>query len=384
MPVKVSQKLCYSWWTHPEAVLEAGGDRALFGGVMPDGRPRIFRLAPGDDYTTVENHILLSPAPEADDHNSVSILSVEGKPLVAFWQRHGKSVYLNWWRAPEGTLDFAAKQRVAFPAKVSYCQVFHIDGDRSIAFVRADGWYFITTDDHFATVSTPVKLIEGSTGRIYINVQPSTTVPDLYHFVGAQNPASSTPHYLAYGTMNLDTGDVTDGTSVVGNLWTGAGLPLDQTDLFDIAPLDGPDERVRLLDVYEIHGEPVIEYAKWGGGVTSQHFHAHIDGPGSAVKVQLGVLTGAEFGPTAPRHYIGGAVVDREGAGLYIAREAAGTSYLERYEVLTDFTLGAPTLVQSNPTYRLVRPVSFVGGVMWQELRKYTNYLDFESHIWIE
>jgi len=383
--IKGSQNLAYSWWVHPRVCVEAGTGNILYGGVMTDGRPRIFRKEPADlSYSTVENKILLDPG-DADDHNSVAIHSVAGKPLVAFWQRHGVSPYLNWWVAPEGTFNFGAKKRVTFPAGVTYCQVFHIEGDRSIVFVRADGWYFITTDDHFQTVSAPVKFIEGSTGRIYLHLQRSTANPDVLIFAGAQNPASNTGHYIVTGDINLVTGDVGDGSGgVAGNMWSEVNLPLTQTDLFDIQPLVNSAERVRLLDIFEVHGETVIEYAKWGGGLVSQYFQAHLPTPGSAVKQPLGIMTGDEFGPTAPRHYIAGTAIDRTNCdALYVAREAAGVSYLEKYPINTDFTLGVPELIQSNADYRLVRPAPFDGGVMWQELRRYNSYVDYSIHVWI-
>lgn len=388
-----SNNLIWSWWVHPLACREAGTNNLLFAGVTTLGEPRIFRQAPGENYATGES-FKLPVTPDPDDHNSVSILSVAGKDLVAFWQRHGKSPYLNYWKLAEGEplADFEPKLKTTWDADVSYHQVLHLGGGRCVSLVREGAaWSFKITDDWYATTSPSHLFLTGIGGRIYLNMQPSST-PGLYHFSGAQNPASNSGHYLIYGTVDWLSGEVTDGRgNVIGDVYTDSFV---HTDFLDISPLAVSIERVRLLDIHEVNGVPVIAYAKWGysGSSTSlpnppaRYYLAAIGAGGNVAIKPTGIYSGPDFSPTASRRYLAGVCFDRNGTGLYVARRSGATSYLERYDIEADFTLAAVPHVLKTSANPLVRPVSvrdMPGVTLVQELFEYASYITYESRVWV-
>ena len=385
MSKKISQNLAYSWWVHNVATVEDGTDNILFGGVKSDGSPRVFRREPGEDYTTIDNYTLYT-APEADDHNAPSLISKAGKPLLAFWQRHGMSTTLNYWSAPEGTFTFGAKKTITFPLNVTYCQSLVWD-DNIYIFLRAgsEQWYYVRSTDWGMSWSTPVVFFSGvaETGQMYCRFKQHDNIAQ---FAIYGHPSTSPWRDIVYGEINLDNGDIMSNEEVVANL-DGTSLPLTPSMLEVVCtPSAAPGEKVRLLDVTRTSiGTPTILFARWNDAnpipvyyITQRGFYE----PEIWDEKRL-MSAGGVFDDGSNRKYVYGAAFGTD--TLYVAlKDTCGTYKIKQFAIDAWGGLYDERLIQSNSTYPLARPYVVGDNVIWQELREYTDYRNYLIHLWIK
>lgn len=371
-PVKISSNGVYSWWNHNIAQ----GD--YYTAINNQGIQRVF-LNDNSNYFDLADI-------GADDHNAPSILSRTGHPTIVFYPSHGTRTTLPYRIAPEGTIAFGSERLITFPYRVSYSQILDY-GDTLVVFTRsgAGKWQYVISQDDGETWTTPQMFIDTlDTGRHYELFTESESTPGLYHFAIAQNPGNALPHYINYGTLDLRDGTVNSFFSNRGNIYTPAGLPLQKEELDEINPIQNNDQKVRLLDVGEKYGVPVIYYAKWGGGTTSQYYKAIQNTDGTWARSKLNILTGKEISPPHPRHYIGGVSLDRNGNNiLYVSSESNGTWTIKKYDLDTNLNQINPVTLASS-TYPLARPYSVKGedAVIYQELRKYNSFKDYLAYVW--
>lgn len=392
MPItKVSQDLIYSWWGHIISSVEPSSGEIIFAGVKDDGDPRIFRRDTGEDYATPpQNHILYTPAPEADDHNSVSHLAREGKDLIVFWQRHGQSDQLNYWKAPEGTFNFGSKQVIYFPGMVTYCELLdYEDTIYALCRIDADHWYFVKSTDWGDTWGEPVHFFDGSAegGQMYCLAVPKEDDPTIVQLCFYGHPTSSPWRDVVYGEIDLATGDIDKFSGNVANM-DGANLPLIETSL-DVAFTPDPlvaGQRVRLLDVAKKQGKNVIALARWNNVTTQAQYYFYIQDPtaGTWSTVSL-ISSGGTFNDGGGRKYVGGMAFDRSGLNKVYISYKDPTWRIKKYQFDANFALGTNITLQSNADYPLVRPYAIRGqeACLWQELRTYTDFTNYLSHMWL-
>lgn len=381
---RLSNNLAYSWWVHKIAVREAGTDNLLYGGVKSDGDPRIFRWQPGDtEPADIENHILYD-AQEADDHNGISILSQENKDLLVFWQRHGKSQFINYWRAPEGTFNFGTKKTITFPNNVTYCQQL-VDGDKIILICRvgSSGWQYVISEDWGATWSEPAPFFDGSAfgGQIYVNTMAFENDPTKFHITAYGHPTSSPLRDVCYFEFDIVTGDFTAGGNVVANLYSSSNMPL-TPGAGELVWTPNPNvagEKVRMLDVGDKYGNPAVLLAKWNDNTQiPQYYVAWRDnGVWKNFKYQS---SGGVFDDGGGRKYTYGMCFDRNNENkLYMIAKEDGTRYrIKRYDVAADFTISNEAIL-GDTTTQLARPYAPHGreGVIYQVLETYNGFTDY-------
>lgn len=383
----LSRNLIYSWWTHPIAVYKSSKTR--FGGVMhSDGDWRIFNATDSDTVDTPPQNSIIYQGLEPDDHNAPSRLEITGKDSVVCFTRHAASVYLNYMKAPENTTNYGTKQSISFPGNVTYSQILNQGGDKSVIFVRSgQSWYYVVTENHFSTFTTPQAFMTPTTGSIYLNFQESETTPGLYHIAGAPNPTSTSEHFIIYGTLDFSSGDVTDGTNTIANIYSPSALPIDQTDLVDTNPVSSTSEKVRLLDVGDKFGISLIYYAKWDVLTNTPYYWQATLTAGVWVHASLGI-TAPIFKYTSSSTYVSGLALDRNGNDkIYICERSSGTSTVKKYPLVNTagvVTLGSSTTLSTSSKW-LVRPypVRNANKVLFQELITYNSYSDYQSYVYI-
>lgn len=392
MPKKLlSNHLAYSWWTNPVAIKEAGTNNILYTGIKDDGDPRIFRLKPTDpdnNPSAIQNHILFE-APELDDHNSPSIATSQGRDLIVFWQRHGASSQINYWKAPEGTFNFGAKQVIYFPGTVTYSQIAHYQNTIYV-FTRVDAyfWYFVKSTDWGNTWSTPVKLFDGVAfgGQHYMLIKPFPSDPTKYQMVFYGHPTSSTWRDVTYGEFDITNGNITSPNGFTANL-SGTNLPIVNSSLSIAWTPPAGDYKIRLFDVGIKHGKPVI----LGGRFNSVDLNAtyrfiHLDSGNTWVETPL-IRSNGAFDNGLGRMYAYGGCFDNNNSNkVYLAYKYNGANHyqLDQYSVDASFGIHSQIVIQ-NDNLQLVRPYGVYNdtAMIFQELYYYNSYTNFDIKLWL-
>ena len=370
--------LIYSWWTHPVATTV--GDSTYFGGVTADGTWVVARQR-GD---LVEARTLLQGF-EPDDHNAPSILARPGRDVLVFFTRHAKSNVVYHRRAPSDTLRFGSLGAIEFPGLVTYTQVLHAGGDRVAVLTRSGcTWSYVLSEDYGLTWHAPRVLLEACAIRPYVLTTPSQSTPGLYHFAVYPHPTEPDPveRRIRYGRIDFTTGRVTSGGALLGDVFTGGGLPVLPHELEDIPLRLRDDERIRLLDVGDEHGRTVVFFARWRHSRTPfspRYFMSARDGAGSWTSWSLGLTAGAPFWD--PSTYVGGIALDRDvGSHVYVSSELSGVWRITRYTLDPSLALTQPVVLATS-TRPLVRPYVPHGGdaVLYQELSKYQTFFKYRA-----
>lgn len=385
---RLSNDLAYSWWVHRIAVKETGTNNLLYGGVKSNGDPRVFRWKLGNTEPTQIQNKVLYDAEEADDHNGISILSQVGKDLLVFWQRHGASPYINYWRAPEGTFDFGAKKRITFPANVTYAQQMTV-GDKIILICRvgSSGWHYVVSEDWGLTWGAPQPFFDGSAfgGQIYVNTIPLENDPTKFHVTAYGHPTSSPLRDMVYFEFDILSGDITASGEVVANLYDPEFTALVPGDgeLVWTPNVEVAGERVRMLDVGDKHGNPAVLFAKWNDATqTPQYYVAwRNEGVWENFKYQS---SGGVFNDGGGRKYTYGMCFDRNNENkLYMCAKEGNTYKLKRYTVAADFTLSGETLLSDSTQYQLARPYAPFGreGVVYQVIISYPSFTNYQIEL---
>src|SRR3990167_2552445 len=345
---QVSSNLIYSWWTHPIATQLDGS--LYFSGVTSGGSERTFRKT----GSTITKSILQT-LPEADDHNAPSMLRETGKDALLFYTRHNRSNIVNYWRAPEGTIDFEDKGNLTFPYRVTYSQVLS-EGNRIILLTRSGDcrWYARVNDNYGASGywDTPKLVIDACgeiDGKLYVLTSPSANQP----IVAAPHPTDTSWSNVAYGEVDVASGQITSSEGVIGDI--DAGDPIDKDQLDEVNPNQTSDQHTRLLDVGEMYGVPTIVYAKWGSNFDPRYYIAFYNGTGFD-RYYLGLTAGVPFdGANTAKKYVAGAAIMHGTNNLVVAAESGGTSTIRQYPLtgVNPATLGEPTTIATDATYRL-------------------------------
>lgn len=377
MLTKLSGNGGYSWWTRP--VFFRYVTDMYFTAITNAKIWRAFK----NSYLTNQD---LDTSPEADDHNAPSIIVRTGKAKLAFFTRHGASAVVNMARATSSGLSFVDAGNLTHPGMATYTQITD-SGDRVAVFSRVgpSSWRFFHSTNWGGTWSTSRELMNlgAYTGQMYLLIAPTGTA-GIYNITAYGHPVSSDFRGLVFGQLDMATGDISTSAGVIANL-DGTNLPLAITDLDDLAPATG-DEVVRMFDSGTLNGHPAVAYAKWVDPLEAAYWFAWRDESGTWTHVDLGVAAGASFYPTS--WYFGGMALDKGANGLsriVLAREEAGTWFVETRSVVSDMTVGTPSVVASDGAKPLVRPLIVEDGsaIIYQRLVTYTDYSHYLMEYWM-
>lgn len=381
MPTTLSSTLSYNQWIMPLAM--KCGDYTYFTGVKSTNGDWYVQRQDSSGNILSKN---LEAGSEDDDHNAPCVLARPSKDIHVFFARHNASQIVNHYKgAPNSTpANFTDEGNIYFPSNVTYAQALDYQDDIYLMCRSGGGkWQFRKSDDWGDTWGSAQEFIDFGTNPYPIFREVSTGV---YQFAIAPNPVASYP-YLAYGEVDLSTGNITSGGSTIGNL-DGTNLPLELSDFEQIPDVTNRnDQHIRLWDVGKFNGKNVIVYSKWeqdGGENESRLMFAIQDDTDDWRKVDIEIGMGQVIYSPTSSHYEGGAAFDRNGNNyLFVAWESAGTWKLKKHTIATDFSVGSGAELESesDSTAKLIRPVPVVGRntLMYMRATAYTHYSNYSS-----
>jgi hypothetical protein len=390
-PVPLIDNMAWCWWTRPRATRVE--DDVYFGAIESGGGIVAARL--NLETRAVERATLAKF--EDDDHNNPALLAVPGRPLLCFYSRHDAEEGLRYRRsrAPLDLSDWEPEQLLTFGGSTTYAQVHHV-ADELHLFTRVDEtrWGWRCSTDWAASWEAPRDFLAFDTDQ---QVYMATALLGDGHTLrvavsGHPKEYETKPlHDVWVCLIDLATGAVTtpNGGKLLGNLRTGAGLPLDYGSL-ELVQRTAVDRTVNLFDV---SSGPVFEIAfvskiKDDHSTRDARYHIaalreggwHIDDVAAA---------GSKFGYIDAGLYVGGmAFPERAAAGqVYLTREEDGLWHLEQWRRDRDGGWSGRNLVTPSPV-RLARPwvvwpPAASIGVVALALERYADdsYYDSLSHL---
>lgn len=353
----------YSWWTHPIAHQDAAGV-VHFGAVSADGTV----TSRADCDATVLEH------GNPDDHDAAAIVSHPTRARISFYPGHGDRAVV---RFRHGMTDGA----VTFPGAVAYAQAL-VAGDRIVLLTRVDhcAWYAATSPDWGVSWTDPIPVLDDchEGGQVYLTTAPHQTTPGLYRMAVAGHPSTSSWRGIEYGLIDVGRGRITTpGVIQVGDLRTGAGLPLVRGSLASVyVPPMG--RTLRLLDVGAVGGAPLVVFAEWADPTDARYVAVRFAAGRWAVERSL-PATGRPF--WAPSMYVGGASITGHGDIVLSRRSTSGVWRVEQHRRVTTGWTSLGSLVSSRTP--LVRPYVVRGGstVLIQRADDYRDYRHFRTAI---
>lgn len=361
----IVEDMAWCWWTQPRAVRI--GDVAYFGALDSKGR---MQAATFNLETRAVDRAILAGF-EDDDHNNPALVVDPARPLLAFYSRHDAEEGLRYRRSlrPLDISEWEAEQRLPFDGSTSYAEV-HARGDTLHLFSRVNEirWGYRRSDDWAVTWTEPrdflsfdtdqqvymatALLADGRTMRMAVSGHPKEYYEKPLHDVWAC-------------LVDLETGAISNASDgkVIANLFSGAGLPLNYTDLEKVESTP-PDRTVNLFDVsdgptFEIGFVSKIKDDHSNRDAT-YHVTALRDGKWATESV---VAAGATFGYIDAGFYVGGVAFPHRSPGdqIYLTREAGGVWSLELWSRSEAGEWSGKALLGPGST-RLTRPWSVVGG----------------------
>lgn len=358
-PLPLIDDMAWCWWTRPRATrigrdiyfaaLDHAGGMVAARYHLGSGAVERARLAQFED----------------DDHNNPALLAVAGRPVVCFYSRHDAEEGLRYRisTAPLSLDVWHPERLLTFGGSTTYAQVHDVDGVLHL-FTRVDetrwGWRmsedwaqnwsppkdFLAFDTDQQVYMATALLPDGRTMRVAVSGHPKEYERKPLHDVWAC-------------LLNLESGDVTLPSSgrQIGNLKTGAGLPLNYPAL----ELVQRTPAARTVNLFDVSSGPVFEIgyvSKIKSDQSTEDARYHVaslrDGRWHCEDV---APAGRKFGYIHAGLYVGGVVFPDRGASgqLYLTREQDGLWHFEFWQRDTMGGWAGHALVTPG-TRRLARP----------------------------
>lgn len=359
-----------SWWSVPRAVNHNG--RTYATGVRSTGYATVGHM---NCRTGAVQFCQLGPV-YPDDHCTPSLLVPDDKPPIVAYAKHAQDNLVRLQRGQNiGRIDdLLSEETIDFGNLTSYATIFRQTGtDNLLLMTRVSGWHYTYSTDYGVNWSATAALFD-TLGMGYVLCQQRG---DVLNCVIYGHPTSSTQHDIYFCRINLATGDITtlDGT-VLDNFLTPTGLPIVVTDCtlaYDTDTTGGYN--VRLFDV-SVCANPEIAFCEWTNDDDAVYRVVRWDG--AAWTASTLVATGVVLGYTPNIHYHSGMSFPNPTSGgvVYLAREAAGVWYLERWQ--TEDHVNWTSVELERNTTKLARPYCPVGAgaysVVYHRATLYTDY----------
>lgn len=413
----------WSWWTYPRAV--QCGSFTYVGSVQDDARFSFDVIASDGTARRVRMTTDID-GPPGDDHNNVSVVAVAGKPLIVFHTKHNIDRFIYWfvmpWNGDQPPVEAAIPVRIAAgwgtvagptnnftqvlpdPAN-NTLHLFATVSNRFQGYARSETW-----GADFAAQSPNANTMWLDYGSTF---PPSNT--NSFGFCWYRQLDSDPTkcrvlcaagyeggRAVRYCEINLATGDITksDGT-VLGNLRTGAGLPISAKEA------DSPLELV-----YQAAAGACLNYiTDILGGATPEGCFGVYDltnpdtastyqwcqrQPNNSWLVEQIVNKGPRFTTAPSTGYHSEMQMVPSGGAVYLGRNPSGaggftngmwTGGAWNIEQWTRTGPGAwsSSVLQSDPTNPLVRPFPIEGGgpfsYVYHRPDRYVSYNDFSGDL---
>lgn len=311
-----------SWWTDPRVVKVPDAANSIVVGVVDaiEGEISLRRKGTGVD----EKLVLTTPSPYTDDHNNPAFLAVDGKPLLAAYNFHNQDNFLRVRRSLEN-IDFDDPEwfgglgdevKLSPGGKTSYAEIRHLPGtDIVYVFFRlrtSRHWWAAMRSTDWGQTWARVLLVNGGaqTTSFYM---PSRMLDDgeTMAFACASHPQYNVNNDIYYGQVNLSSGDITAGGSVVGNLYSGAGVAY--TALEKVTPsVDASTQGVWVYDV----SEDAVTYCQFTRSSPSDCMYRYGHKSGGTWTTHPIVAAGEPFQPSTNFYFPGAQIGPNGEVGL--------------------------------------------------------------------
>lgn len=359
-PLPLIADMGWCWWTRPRATRI--GDVIYFGAIDCNGG---IVAATYDLKAGVPSSRQVLAAFEADDHNNPALFAVPGRPLICFYSRHDAEEGLRYRIStrPLDLADWQPEQSLTFGGSTTYAQVHQV-GETLHLFTRVNetrwGWCqsgdwakswdaprdFLSFDTDQQVYMATALLEDGHTLRVAVSGHPKEYEKKPLHDVWAC-------------VVDLATGVVSapGAGGTLGNLFSGAGLPLDYTDL-ELVHRTPADRTANLLDVSRGPEFEIAFTSKIKDDLTTRDARYHVSTlHGGRWQTDDLVAAGRKFGYIDAGFYVGGMAFPDGGASgrVYLTREEAGLWHLDLWQREADGRWSGADLVRPGPT-RLARP----------------------------
>lgn len=364
----------YTWHTHPIATEKTD---LFFTSISNQGNARAF-LNSSSSYFTGNSFA-------EDDHNAPAVLAVPDKENLYFGTRHDNDDYMRFRKTSSGGINFGSETLLEFPGHLTYAQVWNY-GDTVFLLTRVDSqnWYVMYSEDWGDNWSEPIHLFDYDS-QVYMMTKPFESDPSKLHLVVAPHPTESNSKDIWYGTLDMDSGDVSDFSGVQGNVFSGTGLPLVYSDLDGLGVQQGSTQRFRMLDVGDKYGKTVVYYAKWQHSTAQPDYYYAVQNSsdGSWARTNTGIEAPI-FAYSGAGNYVGGMSLDKNGDDhIWISQKGAGGTWsINKYPINSNMTLGTREIIttSSDP---LVRPYAVFNSdkVIYQHLDAYNSYNDYNIYV---
>jgi hypothetical protein len=383
-----------SWWTLPRTAVIDG--KHVAGGSSQTGEIllNIYEKTP----TTSERRVI-AQSNYQDDHQTPSILTGLGKPPIVFWNYHGHDNFVRYRKSTINDAisdELGPEKSIGFTANAAYQQVFATPTGEIVLFSRIGNtaWQVTWSKDWGETWSTPRQWIDFGSGNQGYMISTLLADGNTLRVAAYGHPTIGTFHNIVYMTLDLTTGDVKNRNgTIIGNFRTGAVISASTP--WEVVRTQPGGTGTRLFDVSNA-ANPEILLASWTNDTDS--VYKYLYWTGSAWSEKTIVAAGKVFGAPPSTHYLGGAHFqpgNSTPATVYVAREASGLWYIERY-VSTDGgdNWTVTSLAQSSELpdaglnmSRLARPFPFpagsehtlVYGRIWYYGAHGDGYMDFQE-----
>ncbi len=358
-PRRIVDDMAWCWWTKPRATRI--GDTVYLAAMDHEGG----MIACTYDVKTGAQRRARLAAFEDDDHNNPALLAVPGKPLLCFYSRHdaGEGLRYRISAAPLSIAAWEPERSLTFGGSTTYAQVHAVAGELHLftrvdetrwAWRRSADWArswdaprdFLSFDTDQQVYMATALLADGRTMRVAVSGHPKEYGNKPLHDVWAC-------------VVDLVSGEVMLPSSgrAIGNLRTGARLPLDYTalELVQKTPAD------RTVNLFDVGSGPMFEIgyvSKIKDDLTTRDGRHHVASLRDGVWVIDDIApTGRKFGYIDAGLYVGSiAFPERASSGqLYLTREAEGRWHFEYWQRRSDGRW-TPTPMCAPGRVRLARP----------------------------
>jgi hypothetical protein len=307
-------------WNYPMAMYRTTpGPRTYFGATDSAGN----LLACYFDHGTGKaRRQIIGTSTVVDDHHIPTASVPEGAPQLWMWNNHNRDSIISY-RVGDRTGDLETLgpiRTVNAGGSVSYAAVIRNPTNPLEVWMLNRRWPASSPYDwairrgvinEFAkdvvwdNARTFIQFPTNPTVQGYVTVAPVTLANGDYgfRFAATGNPTNGDFHDVLYGMVNLVTGAVeSPGKTLTANVRTGAGLPLQVTDLATIyAPPAG--NTARLFAVRDA-GAPAVAVATWNPAVAGspvEYYHVtYLDGGGAEGQGLVLPASGAYASSPAP------------------------------------------------------------------------------------
>lgn len=378
--VTLSSNAIHGQWVTPNCVASRDGTYDLIASATNGGGIRASKRIRSTG--TITEKIIVTNSGEPDDHNLECFVQLPSGRWMAIWNRHSITGTQGFRYAVSATIDgidFGTPVVVPGGARPSYSQAWLV-GSRLWVVYRvggsADGAWVIRYSDN------PDDAVPTWSGEVQI-----TTVAYLQTVVTGsqmrcamyQHPVSGANHHINVFDIDLTTGDVDSGSGVIGNILTGDGMPVTQSNSRRAVQINTGTSRMFGYD-----GEAILAMEMADGTSVGTYFR-YVRTPGTGLFERQMVCSAGLGFMGGQQGYFGGTCAD--GPGAILAAVNVGPSIgvgaweLQRWATGDGGDTWTKTHTITAGTGIIARPQVLGALLLWSVMSVYTAYTSFSSRV---